>query len=214
MLHDHLTARGVRDATTIHLLSPLPMPIPVSPETSAAIAATLAERGIDYRPNTLVTHLDPDAKVAHLRDGGELPYDLFLGIPVHCAPPVVVESGLTDDGWIAVDHTTFATKFPDVYAVGDVTSAPVPRAGSIAEGEASTVADVLLARLKQGEPAPPYEGKVTCYIEMGDDTIGRVDVNFLGGPSVTSRFTPPTREMAAEKQQFGATRRARWFGHQ
>jgi len=214
MLHDHLTARGVRDATTIHLLSPLPMPIPVSPETSAAIAAMLAERGIDYRPNTLVTHLDPDAKVAHLRGGGELPYDLFLGIPVHCAPPVVVESGLTDDGWIAVDHTTFATKFPDVYAVGDITNAPVPRAGAIAEGEAGTVADVLLARLKGGDDAAPYQGDVVCYIEMGGEEVARVNLNFLSGPAVTSRFTPPSHELVAEKQQFGATRRARWFGQQ
>jgi sulfide:quinone oxidoreductase len=45
-----------------------------------------------------------------------------------------------EDGWIPVDHTTFATRFPNVYAVGDVTSAPVPRAGGIVEGEASTVA--------------------------------------------------------------------------
>src|SRR5438874_228697 len=35
MLHDYLTKRGVRANATIHLTSPLPMPIPVSPETSA-----------------------------------------------------------------------------------------------------------------------------------------------------------------------------------
>jgi NADPH-dependent 2,4-dienoyl-CoA reductase/sulfur reductase-like enzyme len=39
-----------------------------------------------------------------------------------------------------------ATRFfgPDVYAIGDVASAPVPRAGVIAE--ANTVADVLIHR--------------------------------------------------------------------
>jgi sulfide:quinone oxidoreductase len=37
----------------------------------------------------MVTRLDPATHVAHLADGRELPYDLFLGIPVHCAPPVV-----------------------------------------------------------------------------------------------------------------------------
>jgi sulfide:quinone oxidoreductase len=46
---------------------------------------------------------------------------------------VIVESGLAENGWIPVDHTTFATRFPDVYAVGDVTSVPVPRAGVFAE---------------------------------------------------------------------------------
>ena len=58
-----------------------------------------------------------------------MPYDLFLGIPVHCAPDVVVASALAEDGWIPVNPATFATKFPDVYAIGDVTSTPVRRAG-------------------------------------------------------------------------------------
>ena len=31
-------------------------------------------------------------------DGRTLAYDLFLGIPVHCAPPVVVSSGLAEPG--------------------------------------------------------------------------------------------------------------------
>ena len=44
--------------------------------------------------------------------------------PIHRAPAVVEESALAVDGWIPVDHTTFATSFPNVYAVGDVTSAP------------------------------------------------------------------------------------------
>ena len=171
MLDDLLTRRGVRDAVTIHLLSPLGKPILISHETSAAIVSSLAERGIHYWPSTMVTHLDPGAKVAHLADGRELAYDLFLRVPVHVPPPVVVESGLTDDGWIAVDHATFATKFPDVYAVGDVTSAPVPRAGVFAEGEAGTVADVLIARLKGGDPRPPYHGAAVCSMEMGGDIV-------------------------------------------
>ncbi len=145
MLHDYLSRSGVRDASTIHLVTPMPQPIPISDETSNAILRLLDERGIAYSHRCSTTRLDPKTRVAHLKDGRELPFDLFLGVPVHRAPSVVVESGLTEDGWIPVDPATFATRFPDVYAVGDVTSAPVPRAGLIAEGEASTVADVLVA---------------------------------------------------------------------
>ncbi len=148
MLHDLLTRRGVREACTITLLTPMPKPIPISDEVSSAILALCDERRIEYSHATWVDHLDPGERVARLRDGRSLPFDLFLGVPVHRAPRVVVDSGLTDDGWIAVDPATLATKFPDVYAVGDVTSAPVPRAGVIAEGEASTVADVFVAQVK------------------------------------------------------------------
>lgn len=212
MLHDYLSRRGVRDASTVHLVTPMPKPIPISDETSDAIIALLDERGIRHSHASRVTGLDPASKSARLEDGSELPFDLLLGVPVHRAPQVVVESGLTDDGWIAVDHTTFATRWPGVYAVGDITSAPVPRAGVIAEGEASTVADVLLNQLDGGPEPAPFAGEVTCYIEMGDDTVGKVNVNFLSGPAPTASFTPPSRDAADDKARFAATRRQRWFG--
>jgi sulfide:quinone oxidoreductase len=212
MLHEYLTVRGLRDATTIYLTSPMGSPIPISPTTSAAIVDMLHERDINYWPGALVTELNPATHVAHLADGREIPYDLFLAIPIHRAPPVVVDSGLTDDGWIAVNPQTFATKFPDVYAVGDVTSAPVPRAGVIAEGEARTVAEVLIERLGNGAPPAPFAGEVVCYIEMGRPGVGKVDVNFLSGPEPTALYQPPSSDLAKEKRRFGSTRRTRWFG--
>jgi sulfide:quinone oxidoreductase len=212
MLHDLLTRRGVREACTITLLTTMSKPIPISDEVSSAILALCDERGIRYSHSTWVDHLDPDKHEASLRDGGSVPFDLFLGVPVHRAPRVVVGSGLTDDGWVAVDPATLATKFPGVYAVGDVTSAPVPRAGVIAEGEASTVADVLIAEVKGAPPPPPFAGEIICYVEMGDQTIGKVNVNFLSGPAPTALFTPPSLEGTEEKRQFATSRRRRWFG--
>jgi sulfide:quinone oxidoreductase len=213
MLDGYLRARGLRDASTIHLLSPLPMPIPISRETSGEIVAALEERGIEYWPESIVTHLDAGQRVAHLADGRTVAYDLFLAVPIHRAPPVVEKSGLTVDGWVPVDPITFQTQFSDVYAVGDVTSAPVPRAGVIAEGEAGTVADVLISRLRSDGLEPePYAGSAVCYIEFGDDTVARVDVNFLSGPQPTAVFHGPSLDLSEEKRQFGATRRRRWFG--
>ena len=211
MLHDYLVQRGVRDNVTIHLISPLPSPIPVSQETSAAVVNLLTEAGIEYSPSSRVARLDPDAKVAHLADRGAVNYDLFLAVPVHCAPAVVVESGLTEDGWVPVDPATFETQFPGVYAIGDVTSAPVPRAGTIAEGEAGTLADVLLAKIKGGT-ASSYDGEAVCYIETGGGTVAKVDVNFLSGEKPTAAFQAPAVALAEEKHEFGAERRRRWFG--
>jgi sulfide:quinone oxidoreductase len=158
-----------------------------------------------------VDRLEPDERIAVLRDGQRLPFDLFLAVPVHKAPQVVVESGLTDDGWIAVDRATFETKFPDVYAVGDITSAPVPRAGVIAEGEAATVAQVLAHRLASGPTPEPFAGEVICYVEMGGGQIGKVNVNFLSGPAPVASYTPPSFQGAEEKRRFAAVRRQRWF---
>ena len=212
MLHDFLTERGVRQATTIKVLNSMAVPIPISAEASAGIVAGLGGRGIEFWPETVVASLDATTGTATLRDGRSINYDLFLGVPVHKAPPVVEASGLAVDGWIPVDPTTFETRFPGVYAVGDVTSAPVPRVGVIAEGEAGTVADVLVHRLGGGEAPAPYPGIATCYIEFGGAKVAKFDVNFLSGPSPFGVYAEPSLELAAAKAEFGATRRARWFG--
>lgn len=213
LVDDFLSRRGLRASSSIHLVSPLPMPIPISKKTSSAIVSILEQHNVEYWPSSRVIRLDPDRHVAHLDDGRELPYDLFLAIPVHRAPEVVVASALVEDGWIPVDPATFATKFPGVYAVGDVTSAPVPRAGGIAEGEAATVARVLIARLTGGEAPPPYDGVAACYVELGNELVGRIDINFLSYDTPVAKFSAPTEAGAAEKRAWGATRVAQWFGH-
>jgi len=57
-----------------------------------------------------------------------------------------------------------------------------------------------------------YAGRGSCYIEFGAGRVGRVDVDFLGGPRPTGTFQAPSDALVAEKVAFGATRRARWFG--
>jgi sulfide:quinone oxidoreductase len=211
MLREYLDGRGMRDVA-IKVLTPMGSPIPISKEVSAGILEGLADKNVEFSPETKVTGIDPARNVALLEDGGEVPFDLFLGIPVHKAPDVVVESGLTDEGWIAVDTANFATRFPGVHAIGDVTSAPVPRAGVFAEGEAKTLADHLIAELRDGEQPPPYGGEAICYVEFGGDEVAKVNVAFLTGEAPTGTFTPPSEEGTAEKATFAASRAARWFG--
>ena len=98
-----------------------------------------------------------------------------------------------------------------MYAVGDVTSAGVPKAGVFAEGAARVVAETLRAAAAGGDPPPPYGGQGSCYIEFGAGRVGRVDIDFLSGPNRTGVLQAPTPELVAEKQLFGASRRARWF---
>ena len=212
MMYDYLDKRARMADSTIKVISPMAMPIPISPEASAGILKALEDRDIGWWPQSKVTTLDPATKTASLADGRTASYDLFLGVPVHRAPRVVEESDLVEDGWIPVDHTTFATRFEDVYAVGDVTSAPVPRVGAIAEGEAKTVAEVLIQQIRGGVAPEPFRGVVTCYIEFGGPKVARFDANFLGGPSPFGTFTEASEELAATKKEWAATQRRRWFG--
>jgi sulfide:quinone oxidoreductase len=213
LLHDFLTARGVRAKSEISLVMPFGVPIPPSPDTSAAILAAFAERGIRFVKDHLVQSLDPARKVAVLDDGTEMPYALFLGVPVHRVPAVVAESGLAPaDGWVQVDKRTLATRFPSVYAIGDVNGVGTPKAGVFAEGAARVAAKAIISEIR-GDPSPaPYDGAGSCYVEFGGDLVARVDVNFLGGPKPTGKYTPPSEAIVAEKAHFGSSRAARWFG--
>jgi sulfide:quinone oxidoreductase len=210
LLHDYLTTRGVRAGCEITMVTGLGSPVPPSPETSRALLAAFAERNIRFIGNCDVISLDR-GRVAKIEDGNELPYDLFMGVPKHRAPDVVRASGMAeDDGWVHVNRK-LETRFPDVYAIGDVALAGTPKAGVFAEGAARAVTTSIVARLRGGEPGM-NAGVGACYIEFGAGKIGRVDVDFLSGPEPTGAYYEPSTALRAEKEHFGSSRRARWFG--
>jgi sulfide:quinone oxidoreductase len=212
LLDDELRRRGVRDDCEITFVIPLGSPVPPSPETSAALSGEFEQRGIKLITGRRIASLDPARRVATLDDESEEPFDLFLGVPKHRAPDVVIESGITEEGYVPVDPATLATAIPGVYAVGDVATAGVPKAGVFAEGAARIVAQHLIAQVAGGPEPARHLGQGTCYIEFGEGRIGSVDIDFLSGPERTGVFNPPSAEQMALKEQFGATRRARWFG--
>ena len=214
LLHDYLTARGRREDTEISLVMPFGTPIPPSPDTSQAILAAFAERGIRFVKDSLVKALDPGRKVAVLSNGTEMPYELFLGVPLHRVPQVVVESGLAADayGWVPVNKKTLETRFPGVYAVGDVNGVGTAKAGVFAEGAARVVAAGIIVQLRGGPSPEAYKGDGFCYVEFGNGQVGKVHVDFLSGPKPVGTFQGASEALAAEKALFGSSRLQRWFG--
>jgi sulfide:quinone oxidoreductase len=213
LLHEHLVGRGIRDACDLKIVIPFSSPVPPSPDTSRALVEAFAERSIEFIPSRRVSSIDSARKVAVLDDESELPFELFLGVPKHRAPDVVIASGMAEDGYIPVESRTLATRYPGVYAVGDVATVGVPKAGVFAEGAARVVAQQLITAARGGGQSQGYEGRGSCYIEFGDGLVGRVDVDFLSGPKPTGAFQEPSSRLVAEKSLFGSSRRARWFGH-
>ncbi|WP_205470927.1 NAD(P)/FAD-dependent oxidoreductase [Nocardioides sp. SYSU D00038] len=215
LVHDLLVERGLREQSEVALVMPLGAPIPPSPAASEAVLAAFAERGIEWHPETLVRALDPERRVAVLADGGEMPFDLFLGVPTHRVPRVVAESGLCVDGWVPVDPLTLETAHPDVYAVGDVTSVGTPKAGVFAEGQAAVVAERIVERHRAaGDAAATYDGTGVCYLELGRDEVARVEVTFRTGERPAGRFEAASTALGTDKAEFGSSRVRRWFGRE
>jgi sulfide:quinone oxidoreductase len=212
LLHDELVERGIRDETQIKVIAPMAAPVPVTPEVSQRFLDELEARGIEYMGKNRVVELDPAAKEAVLESGERVPYDLFVGIPIHRVPAVVRESGLAEKGWVAVNRDNLMTPFPDVYAVGDCVDIPMAKAGVFAENAAGVVADDIAARLRGETLGRRYEGEGSCFLEFGGGRVAKVEANFLGGPSPTATVVGPSEDLAAEKAAFAWSRRKRWFG--
>ncbi len=120
---------------------------------------------------------------------------------------------MIEDGYVPVKPKTLETRFPNVYAVGDCARQGTPKAGVFAEGAARAVARALIARLRNQEVPLTHAGTGSCYIEFGAGRIGRVDVDFFSNPDhPIGTYYEPSVALRADKQHFGSSRRARWFG--
>jgi sulfide:quinone oxidoreductase len=212
LIHDYFIKRGIRNDCEIGIVMPFGLPIPPSPDTSKALLTAFAERNINFIPKHLVKVIDSSRHVAILDDGTEMPFDLFLGIPKHRVPEVVEKSGMTANGWIPVDRTNLKTQYPNVYAIGDVNGVGTPKAGVFAEGAAKVAAESIIAEFEDGERPLPYKGNGICYVEFGDGRVGKVDVDFFSGPSPFGTYTEASADLVADKEYFGSSRAARWFG--
>ena len=213
LMHEHLTRRGIRDRCEIALVVDFARPIPPSPAASEALIEAFAQRGIEWHPRREVCALDPVRQMAALRDGGEMAYDLFLAVPVHRAPAVVVEAGMTENGWIPVDPLTLATSYPGVFAIGDVAAVGTPRAGVFAEGHAAVAAQRIAALIRGAPTSAQYGGHGICYLEFGNAEVAMVDVTFFGDQR-SGELVGPSADLMAEKARFGASRARRWFGRE
>ena len=213
LMHDYLVNRGIRSECEISIVMPFGLPIPPSPDTSKALLAAFAERNIAFIPKHNIKAIDATRRIAILDDGTEMPFELFLGIPKHRVPDVIAKSGMTAGGdWIPVDKTNLKTHYPGVYAIGDVNGVGTPKAGVFAEGAAKIAAATIIAEFERGDLPSPYKGDGICYVEFGDGRVGKVNVDFFSGPSPFGTYTEASAELVADKELFGSSRVARWFG--
>ncbi|MDH3539694.1 MAG: NAD(P)/FAD-dependent oxidoreductase [Acidimicrobiia bacterium] len=219
MLIEALTrAAGTRSQAEIALYTPEVQPMAVAgPAVGNALESMLEERDIGFFPQHAVTGIEAERGTLHFGDT-TVPYDLLVGIPPHRASALVRDAGLIDGtGYVPVhpqtleilsDVDTLETRYPNVFAIGDVTSIRLlnsmllPKAGVFAEGQAHAVAARIAADIS-GDPAPRgYDGAGFCYVEVGEGmaAYGSGDFYAFPGPRVT--LEAPTREARQAKEEY------------
>jgi sulfide:quinone oxidoreductase len=200
LLVDHfLRERGRRGAVTVDVYAAEPGPMGVAgPEVSAAVKQMLEAKGIPYHPEHQVKAVDPAAKRLDFANGASATFDLLAYVPPHRAPRVVRESGLaSESGWISVDRHTLETRFPGVYAIGDVVSIPLklgkplPKAGVFAHAEGQVVARNIASVISGRPGGERFNGYGECFIEAGGGKAGFGAGDFYAEPTPTIGLRPP-----------------------
>jgi sulfide:quinone oxidoreductase len=192
--------QGLRDGVQIEVYAAEPAPMGVAgPHVSSAVTQLLAAKGIPYHPEHQVAAVDADRKRLTFANGTEVDFDVLAYVPPHRAPAVIRESGLTgESGWMSVDRHTLQTKWPNVYAIGDVVSIPLalgkplPKAGVFAHKEAGVVAENIAQAIAGQVPSARFDGHGDCFIEIGGGKAGFGGGDFYAEPKPAVTLRQPS----------------------
>lgn len=205
LIDDLLRRRGVRPRVEIELHTAEAVPMGVAgPEVSAAVRAMVEGKRIAYYPEHQITRVEE--RGAHFADGASVDFDLLVYVPPIRPPKALTGSGLVDDtGWVRVNRSTLETRFPRVYALGDVTliplamGKPLPRAGVFAHAQAEVVARNIARVVRGRAPSERFDGHGACFIETGAGQAGFGSGDFYAEPHPVVRLRRPSRLWHAGK---------------
>lgn len=197
LLADIFRRRGHADRVAVHLYTPEAQPMPVAgPALGDAVRQMLEQRGVAFHPLHRLTAVRGDTRELHFDGQSPVTYDLLVAIPPHRAPALIREAGLAGEtGWIPVDRQTLATSHDGVFAIGDVTTVPIPgrwkpdvqlmlpKAGVFAHGQALIVASRIAAAIRGAASTTTFGGDGFCMLEAGDGLAGVAFGDFFHQPS-------------------------------
>jgi sulfide:quinone oxidoreductase len=211
--------RHIRDQVELNLYAGEPGPMGVAgPQVSRAVREMVEKKGIHYYPDQYITRVDPQARQLYFASGLTASYDVLAFVPPHRVPRLAIEAGLASEGaWVPVDRSTLETRFPGVYAIGDITSIPLvigkplPKAGVFAHGQAEVVAHNMAVAITGKGEARRFEGHGECFVEMGDGKAGFARGDFYAEPAPSVKMYTPGPHWHAAKVLFEKDWLRRWF---
>jgi sulfide:quinone oxidoreductase len=171
---DYWRARGVLGDVRVILTLPGAGLFGI-PVFAQALQKAVERYSIEVRFNNELVEVDGHSRQLTLLDSTtgvkeRLDYDALHVAPPQSAPDWLKHGPLADPtssaGYVEVDkHTLRHTRFPEVFALGDVANSPNSKTGAAVKKQAPVVAANLIASLNAatGEPLPArYDGYTAC----------------------------------------------------
>ena len=188
---DLLKRRGVRDQVAIEYRSALPtiFAVPVFAEVLSAVAR---RKKINTTFNQKLIEVRSSENIAVFADMAtgliktEQTYDFLHIVPPMRAPQVVRESDVcATEGpakdWVDVDQYTLRHKrFPKVFALGDVCSAPSAKTGAAIRKQAPVLVSHLIASIQGHDSNQKYDGYSSCPLVTGFGKVVLAEFGYEG----------------------------------
>ncbi len=183
----YFAERGIRDQVTITYATPLDKAF-TKPVAASALGSLLAEKGVDMVTEFNTGEVEstgegPGKLVSY--DGREVEFDLAVVVPLHSGAAYVGRSeGLGDDlNFVPTDPNTLQSKAkPNVFALGDATTLPTSKAGSVTHFEGEVLTENIIRFLDGKELDAGYDGHANCFIETGFGKALLIDFNYETEP--------------------------------
>jgi sulfide:quinone oxidoreductase len=178
----------------------------------------LAERGIGFTAGASLAEVDHRSRQLRFSGGTTPAFDLLIATPIHHCPAVVRACGLTSDrGWIEVDRDTLATRFENVYAIGDATTLPLvddkelPKTGVFAHGQAEVVSRNVAAEIAGREPIWAFGGQGGHFLSSSGSKAAFITGDFFSDAGPEVRLRGPNRRWHWAKAGYERLWLWRWF---
>lgn len=177
--------RGIRDRVELTYVTPLDAAF-TKPVAASTLGGMLGERDIELVTEFNTGEVDagqPDTAGGRLvsYDEREVPFDLAVVVPLHGGQAFVERSdGLGDAlNFVPTDPSTLqSTVAPNVFAIGDATTLPASKAGSVTHFEGEVLVENVQRFLAGRELDASYDGHANCFIETGFGKAMLIDFNY------------------------------------
>ncbi|MBM9604515.1 type III sulfide quinone reductase, selenoprotein subtype [Desulfopila inferna] len=180
----YFTERGVRDQIEIELVTPLPGAF-TKPKASAFFSQLIEQKNIKITANFDLVEVDCTNKKIISAGNEEIEFDLLVSIPPNVGAHYLVKSGVAMDeiGYVKTNnHSLKAENFGNMYVLGDATTLPTSKAGSVAHFSAEILVENFMREIN-GEPVrEEFDGHANCFIETGFDKAALIDFNYKYEP--------------------------------
>lgn len=205
LVADYLRLHGLLDKTNIQFMSPGTVVFGV-PEFERTLKKVIARYGITFNTRHELIEISGDKKEAVIRvrneaeeivDEKAYPFDMIHVVPPQSAPDFIKTSPLAnEEGWVDVNRETLQHNvYPNVFSLGDASSAPNAKTGAAVRKQAPVVVDNLMQVLKGGEISEPklYDGYSSCPLVTGFGKLVLAEFDFDNRPLPSFPFDT-TRE--------------------